>query len=149
MEMLCENGGIARAMNARVYGNGSQTMVLAPGYGEDQSEWHLLLPLLAYYFKVVVFDMVFSPNVNPKLYIPQRYQSDFKGYTDDLVCLLDHLHINNTIYLGHSMAAMVGCLASIRRPHQFTNLILLSGSPRCSLPFTSTLCAPHPLYACI
>ncbi|MBA0857315.1 hypothetical protein Goshw_010544 [Gossypium schwendimanii] len=130
MEMVCEKGGIATALNAKIYGNGSETLVLAHGYGEDQSAWQLLLPLLACYFNVVVFDMVFSPNVNPKLYDPQRYQTDFKGYTDDLVCLLDHLHLHNTIYLGHSMAAMVGCLASIRRPNLFTHLILLSGSPR-------------------
>lgn len=130
MEMVCEKGGIATALNAKIYGNGSETLVLAHGYGEDQSAWQLLLPLLACYFKVVVFDMVFSPKVNPMLYDPQRYQTDFKGYTDDLVCLLDHLHLHNTIYLGHSMAAMVGCLASIRRPHLFTHLILVSGSPR-------------------
>ncbi|TYG54038.1 hypothetical protein ES288_D09G157300v1 [Gossypium darwinii] len=83
METVCEKGGIATALNAKIYGNGSETLVLAHGYGEDQSAWQLLLPLLACYFKVVVFDMVFSPNVNPKLYDPQRYQTDFKGYIND------------------------------------------------------------------
>ncbi|KAB2066129.1 hypothetical protein ES319_A09G138300v1 [Gossypium barbadense] len=76
MEMVCEKGGIATALNAKIYGNGSETLVLAHGYGEDQSAWQLLLPLLACYFKVVVFDMVFSPKVNPMLYDPQRYIND-------------------------------------------------------------------------
>ncbi|KAL4342390.1 hypothetical protein GQ457_08G016930 [Hibiscus cannabinus] len=130
MESLCANGSIAGALNAKIYGNGSQTLVLAHGFGEAQTTWHFLLPLLAYYFKVVVFDMVFSPDIDPKLYDPQRYLSGFHGYADDLVCLLHQLQLNNTIYLGHSMAAMVGCVAAINSPHLFTHLVLLSGSPR-------------------
>ena len=136
MDMLCENGGggIVKALNVKIYGNGSETLLLSHGFGEDQSAWHFLVPLLAYYFKVVVFDMIFSPNVNPKLYNPNRYCSNFNGYADDLICLLDQLHVKNTIYLGHSMSAMIGCMAAIKRPQLFTHLILLSGSPRCS-PF--------------
>ncbi|XVF07441.1 hypothetical protein REPUB_Repub06bG0139100 [Reevesia pubescens] len=130
MNMVCENGGIVEALKVKIYGNGSQTMVLSHGFGEDQSVWHFLIPMLAYYFKLVVFDMVFSPNVNPKLYDTTRYHSDFNGYADDLVCLLHQLHLKNTIYLGHSMSAMVGCMAAIKSPHLFTHLILLSGSPR-------------------
>ncbi|XP_039042254.1 probable strigolactone esterase DAD2 [Hibiscus syriacus] len=127
---LCANGGIADALNAKIYGNDTQTVVLAHGFGETQGAWHFLLPMLALYFKVVVFDMVFSPNVDPLLYDPQRYHSDFKAYADDLVCLADRLQLNHTVYVGHSMAAMVGCLAAINRPHLFNHLVLLSGSPR-------------------
>ncbi|XWS59308.1 hypothetical protein CRYUN_Cryun08bG0110700 [Craigia yunnanensis] len=97
---------------------------------EKECAWQFLIPLLAYYFKVVVFDMVFSPNVNPELYDPKRYYSNFNGYADDLMCLLDQLHVEKTIYLGHSMSATVGCMAAINRPQLFTHLILLSGSPR-------------------
>ncbi|XVE61319.1 hypothetical protein DITRI_Ditri06bG0030300 [Diplodiscus trichospermus] len=79
---------------------------------------------------MVVFDMVFSPNVNPYLYEPKRCSSNFNGYADDLVCLLDQLHVEKTIYLGHSMSAMVGCMAAINRPQLFTHLVLLSVSPR-------------------
>ncbi|XVF75996.1 hypothetical protein PTKIN_Ptkin13bG0232100 [Pterospermum kingtungense] len=100
------------------------------GEAMDMGFWHFLVPLLAYYFKVVVFDMVFSPNVNPKLYNPIRYTSHLNGYADDLICLLDQLHVKNTIYLGHSMSAMVGCVAATKRPLLFTHLILLGGSPR-------------------
>lgn len=132
MDMLCENGeGIVKALNVKTFGNGTETLLLSHGFGEDQTTWRFLVPLLAYYFKVVVFDMVFSPNVDPKLFDPNRHDSTFSGYADDLVCLLDQLHVNRTIYLGHSMAAMVGCMAAINRPQLFPHLILLSGSPRC------------------
>ncbi|KAM0980878.1 hypothetical protein ACFX13_014361 [Malus domestica] len=113
MEALCQGGGIVQALNTHVYGNGTQTLVLAHGSGSDRTVWHFLIPFLACYFKVVAF----------------RY-SNFSAYADDLVCLLNHLNVGRTVYMGHSMAAMVGCIASIQRPHLFQHLILLSGSPR-------------------
>ncbi|KAH7512338.1 hypothetical protein FEM48_Zijuj12G0080100 [Ziziphus jujuba var. spinosa] len=132
MDTICRSygrEGIAKALNANVYGNGTQALVLAHGFGSDQTEWHYLVPYFAYFFKVVVFDMVFSANVNPKFYDPNKY-SNFNEYAQDLVCLLDQLNVNNSIYMGHSMSAMIGCLAATKRPELFHHLILLSGSPR-------------------
>lgn len=123
-------GSIVQALNAHVYGNGTQTLVLAHGYGSDQTVWHYLIPILACYFKVVVFDLVFSPNVDPKLYDSKRYSSNFNAYAEDLLCLLDALNVKKTIYMGHSMSAMVGCIAATKRQRLFQHLILLSGSPR-------------------
>lgn len=122
-------GAIAESLNAKVYGNSSETLVLAHGFGSDQNVWHFLIPYLALYFKIVVFDSVFSPNVNPKFYDPNKY-SNFSGYAADLVNLLDELNVSKAIYMGHSMSAMIGCLASIQRPELFHHLILLNGSPR-------------------
>lgn len=132
MEALSDcTGGIVEALNVNVYGNGTQAMVLAHGYGTDQTLWQYLIPYFACYFKVVVFDLVFSPNVNPSLYDLKRY-SNFNGYVQDLLCLLDQLNVNKTIYLGHSMSAMIGCMAATKRPELFEHLILLNGSPRWS-----------------
>ncbi|KAB2608034.1 strigolactone esterase D14-like protein [Pyrus ussuriensis x Pyrus communis] len=127
MEALCQGGGIVQALNTHVYGNGTQTLVLAHGFGSDHTVWHFLIPFPACYFKVVVFDWVYSPNVDPKFYDPKRY-SNFSAYADDLVCLLNHLNVSRTVYMGHSMAAMVGCIASIQRPHLFQHLILLKNN---------------------
>lgn len=129
--MACDYGGegIVKALNAHVYGNGTQALVLAHGFGSDQTVWHYLIPYLACFFKVVVFDLVFSANVDPKFYDFNKY-SNFNGYAQDLVCLLDHLQVNKTVYVGHSMSAMIGCLAATKRPQLFQHLILLSGSPR-------------------
>lgn len=143
MDVMCNHGGgggIARALNANVYGNGTQTVVLAHGFGTDQTVWQYLIPYLVCYFKVVVFDLVFSANVDSKLYNETRY-SDFNGYADDLTCLLDELKVKNSIYVGHSMSAMIGCIASIKRPELFQHLVLLSGSPRWfSLSLSLILC---------
>ena len=127
MDMLSESGGgIIEALNATVHGNGTRTLVLSHGFGLDQTVWHYLIPYLACYFKVVVFDLIF---VNPNLYDPKRYSS-FDSYAQDLVSLLDQLNVKRTIYLGHSMSAMIGCIAATERPDLFEHLILLGASPR-------------------
>ncbi|XXG56365.1 hypothetical protein AAC387_Pa03g3790 [Persea americana] len=122
-------GGLVEALNARVYGHGNQTLVLAHGFGSDQMAWHYILPYLAYYFKLLVFDMAFSWKVRPDFYDKEKY-STFNGYADDLIGLLDELNMTRSIYLGHSMSAMVGCIAATQRPQLFEHLILLGGSPR-------------------
>ncbi|KAF5750633.1 putative sigma factor sigb regulation protein rsbq [Tripterygium wilfordii] len=130
MDALCDHGeGIVEALNAKFYGNGTETLVLSHGFGTDQSVWHYLIPYLACYFKVLVFDLIFGPNVNPDLYNPSKY-SNFSGYAKDLMCLLDELNVSRSIYIGHSMSAMIGCIAATKRPHLFQQLMLLSGSPR-------------------
>ncbi|XP_010276343.1 PREDICTED: strigolactone esterase D14-like [Nelumbo nucifera] len=129
MDLLYERGGLVEALNARVYGNGTETLVLSHGFGSDQTAWHYILPYLACYFKVVVFDMVFSGSVNPHLYSPRRYSS-YYSYAQDLQCLLDELNVTRSIFLGHSMSAMIGCIAATQRPDLFKQLILLGGSPR-------------------
>lgn len=124
-----ESSAIAEALKVNVYGNGTETLVLAHGFGLDQSTWHFMIPYLACFFKVVVFDLAFSPNVKPKLYDERKYSS-FDGYAKDLVCVLDHLNVKRTIYVGHSMSAMIGCVAATYRPKLFHHLILLNASPR-------------------
>ncbi|CAI0402478.1 unnamed protein product [Linum tenue] len=125
------HGGLAAALNANIYGNGTQTLVLSYGYGLDQNVWQLLLPYLVCCFKVLTFDLAFSPNVSPDFYKPSKY-STLHGYSQDLVNLLDELQLKNTVYLGHSMSAMIGSIAATQRPDLFQHLILLSGSPRVS-----------------
>ncbi|CAL1372306.1 unnamed protein product [Linum trigynum] len=122
-------GGLAATLNANIHGNGTQTLVLSYGYGLDQNVWHLLLPYLVCCFKVLTFDLAFSPNVTPDFYKPDKY-STLHGYSQDLVNLLDELQLKNTVYLGHSMSAMIGAIAATERPDLFQHLILLSGSPR-------------------
>ncbi|KAL3632384.1 hypothetical protein CASFOL_025368 [Castilleja foliolosa] len=121
--------GLAVALNARTYGNGPQAIVLSHGYGTDQSIWHNIVPVLATHFKVLVYDLAFSSNVDPKLYDLVRY-SNFSAYAHDLTSILDELDIKDCVFIGHSMSAMIGCIAATQRPDLFTHLVLLNGSPR-------------------
>ncbi|KAL5720139.1 hypothetical protein ACHQM5_012834 [Ranunculus cassubicifolius] len=86
-------GGLVQSLNAKVYGNGSETVVLA----------HDLMR----HFKVVVYDLAFSAKVESHVYDPKKYSS-YYGYAEDLQNLLDELHLENIIFIGHSMASMIG-----------------------------------------
>ncbi|KAL5708523.1 hypothetical protein ACHQM5_019312 [Ranunculus cassubicifolius] len=129
MDAATANGGLVESLNAKVYGNGSETLVLAHGYGSDQSMWRYVLPDLMHHYKVIVYDLAFSGKVGSHVYDPKKYSS-YNGYAEDLQNLLDELHLENIIFIGHSMAAIIGCIAAIQRPDLFKHLILLCGSPR-------------------
>lgn len=108
--------GLVEALNIRVYGNGTQTLVFSHRFGSDRNVWHYLIPYLACYFKMLVFDLVISPEINPKLYDPKKY-SEFGSYAKDLICVLDEFHLVNTIFMGRSMSAMIGCIAATKTPY--------------------------------
>ncbi|QHO36883.1 hypothetical protein S83_010832 [Arachis hypogaea] len=43
---------------------------------------------------------------------------------------MDEMGLKDIIFVGHSMAAMIGCIASTQRPNLFKRLVLLCASPR-------------------
>ncbi|XP_014506151.1 probable strigolactone esterase DAD2 [Vigna radiata var. radiata] len=121
---------LSTGLNARSIGSGKETIVLCHGFGTDQSIWHKIIPLLAESYTLVVFDWPFSGAVTDKsLYEHAKYTS-FEPYADDLITVIDEMDLNCVTFVGHSMSAMIGCIASIKRPHLFNNLILVTASPR-------------------
>ncbi|CAA0813444.1 alpha/beta-Hydrolases superfamily protein [Striga hermonthica] len=117
-------------MNARTLGSGTQTVVLAHGFGGDQSMWDKILPHMAANHRIVLFDWCFSGAVlDPTLYDPIRH-STYDGYAVDLIGLLEEMKVESCVLVGHSMSGIIGCIASIKRPELFTRLVLLGASPR-------------------
>lgn len=128
----CEGGsnqGLLDAFHVKIMGQGKNTLVLSHGYATDQSVWHNILPFLVKNFKVISFDLPFAGAVNPSNFNYRRYAS-YDGYADDLLLILDELKVDKCVYLGHSMSAMIGSIASIKKPSLFEKLIYLGGSPR-------------------
>ncbi|CAN0863838.1 Probable esterase D14L [Linum grandiflorum] len=117
------------AHNVKLLGAGDQVIVLAHGFGTDQSVWKHLVPHLLDDFKVIVYDNMGSGSTNPDFFDFDRY-SGLEGYAYDLLAILDDLRVNSCIYVGHSVSCMIGALASVNRPDLFLKLVLLSGSPR-------------------
>nr|ABK22456.1 unknown [Picea sitchensis] len=126
---MAEESKLLGVLNVKIIGSGKPTLVLAHGFGSDQSVWQYILPYLVAHYKVIVFDMVFSGKVDPKNFDFDRYTS-LSAYAADLLSILDELKIDKCLYVGHSVSGMVGCLASIERPELFERLILLCASPR-------------------
>lgn len=47
-----------KAHNVNIVGSGEQHLVLAPGFGTDQSFWRYLVPHLMDYYRVILFDQM-------------------------------------------------------------------------------------------
>lgn len=123
--------GIAEeAHNVRVLGSSElQTIVLGHGFGTDQSVWKHLLPHLVEDYRVVLYDNIGAGTTNPDYFDFERYSS-LEGYAHDLIAILEELQVQSCIYVGHSVSAMIGALASITHPHLFSKIVAISASPR-------------------
>jgi sigma-B regulation protein RsbQ len=116
--------------NVLVTGRDDRPVVmLANGFGCDQNMWRLVAPALAEDFRVVLFDHVGSGKSDISFWDPERYQA-LDGYVDDILQILHELDLQDVIFVGHSVSAMMGVLAAIRQPSRFSKLILVGPSPR-------------------
>lgn len=130
MLVLGNTQSLSTAMNARLIGTGTDTVVLAHGYGGDQTVWEKILPDLARRHRVLVFDWIFSGAVKDQdLFDPVKYSS-FDAFADDLIALMEEMKLGASVFVGHSMSGMIGCIASIKRPELFKRLVLIGASPR-------------------
>ncbi|KAL6995367.1 DASH complex subunit dad2 [Sarracenia purpurea var. burkii] len=120
---------LLEALNVRVVGSGEKILFLAHGFGTDQSAWQRILPFFLPYYRVILYDLVCAGSVNPDYFDFRRYTT-LDPYVDDLLHILDALRVDRCAYVGHSVSAMIGILAAIRRPELFTKLILIGASPR-------------------
>ena len=104
------------------------TVVLAHGFGCDQNLWRLVVPALERDFRVVLFDHVGSGRSDLSAWSADRY-SGLDGYTDDVLEICRDLDLGPVVFVGHSVAAMMGVLAAAREPELFAGLVLLAPSP--------------------
>lgn len=116
--------------NVRVVGaEDGPTVLLAHGFGCDQNLWRLVTVRLAPSFRVVLFDHVGAGASDPSAWDPVRYSS-LEGYAQDVLDIVAELDLREVVFVGHSVAAMIGVLAVAADPSRFAKLILLTPSPR-------------------
>ncbi|XP_020574657.1 probable strigolactone esterase DAD2 [Phalaenopsis equestris] len=120
---------LLKIFNVRVIGDGDKTVFLSHGFGTDQSVWNRIIPSLDRDHRIVLCDLACAGSVNPDHFDFRRY-TILDSYADDLLLILDTLRIDRCFFVGHSISAMIGILASIRRPDLFLKLILIGASPR-------------------
>jgi sigma-B regulation protein RsbQ len=58
-----------------------------------------------------------------------RYAT-LEGYADDLLQVCDELDLHDVVLVAHSVSAMIGVLAAVRRPELFSRHVLVSPSAR-------------------
>lgn len=123
MDVLARN-------NVKITGRSDgQPMLFAHGFGCDQNMWRHVAPRFEAEFRVVCFDHVGAGGSDLAAYDRDRYAT-LRGYADDVLEICTDLDLHDVIYVGHSVAAMIGVLASIAEPHRFAKLVLVGPSPR-------------------
>jgi sigma-B regulation protein RsbQ len=104
-------------------------VVFAHGFGCDQNMWRFVAPRFAGDRRVVLFDHVGAGGSDLKAFDPPRYRT-LDGYADDVLELLHELDLHGVVFVGHSVAAMIGVLAANAEPDRFSGLVLVGPSPR-------------------
>ena len=122
------NKHIIQRNNVKSWGNGSQPMLFAHGFGCDQNMWRFITPAFEDDYKIIVFDYVGAGKSDLRAYNSERY-SNLNGYALDVMEVCAALNLRDAIFVGHSVSSMIGLLAAIKQPQYFSSLILIGPSP--------------------
>lgn len=114
--------------HVRLYGDGPRTLVLAHGFGCDQTMWRYVVPHLASDYRLILFDYVGSGQSDLEAYTSERYDT-LQGYATDVLEVCEAAADTPVDFVGHSVSAMIGVLASLRAPERFRTLTHLCPSP--------------------
>jgi sigma-B regulation protein RsbQ len=120
---------IAARFNVSVVGDGPVTLVLGNGLGTQQATWRHVVRALQGEARIIRFDYQGTPVTDVASYRFDAYHT-LHGHADDLVALLGALDVRDTVFVGHSVSAMLGVLAAAAVPERIGRLVLLAGSPR-------------------
>lgn len=115
--------------NVNVSGNGSRAMMFAHGFGCDQHMWGEVSRAFESDFRVILFDHVGAGRSDLSAYDPNKYGT-LDGYADDIVEIGTALGLTNAVFVGHSVSAMIGALATFKAPGMFSDLVMVGPSPR-------------------
>ena len=114
--------------NVKVTGKGSQPMLFAHGFGCDQNMWRFITPAFEDDYKLILFDYVGAGKSDISQYNASRY-STLNGYAQDVLDICEELKLEDVIFVGHSVSAMIGLLAAVERPEYFKEMVMIGPSP--------------------
>jgi sigma-B regulation protein RsbQ len=108
---------------------GARPIVFAHGYGCDQNMWRFMTPDFEVDHRVVTYDHVGFGHSDLAAYDAVKYNS-LRGYAGDLVEVLEELDLDDVVFVGHSVSAMIGLLAHQQAPERFGAMVMVGPSPR-------------------
>ncbi len=130
MTISTAGADVLRRNNVTVSGNPEgRPVVFAHGFGCSQEMWNLVAPRFERDYRVVLFDSVGAGGSDSTAYDRAKYDS-LHGYADDVLEILEALSLEDAVFVGHSVSAMVGVLAAGHDPSRFGALVLVGPSPR-------------------
>lgn len=119
---------IVERNNVNILGSGPTTLMLAHGFGCDQTMWHYLTPELVNDYTLVLFDYVGSGRSKLSAFVPSRYGT-LEGYARDVTEICQALDLSEVHFVGHSVSATIGLLATLAEPDRFAGQIMVCPSP--------------------
>ena len=121
---------VIRRNNVKVTGRvDGRPLVFAHGFGCDQNMWRYVAPRFENGFRVVLFDHVGAGGSDLAAYDAMRYSS-LAAYAEDVLEICRSLDLQDVVFVGHSVSAMIGALAAIEEPERFAKLVFVGPSPR-------------------
>ena len=120
--------GVLQRNKVTVSGDGHASMMFAHGFGCDQSMWRFMAPSFQPNYRAILFDLVGSGSSDLTAYDRAKYDS-LQGHAQDVIEIIDAVGAGPVIFVGHSVSAMIGLLASLARPELFSALVMVGPSP--------------------
>ena len=114
--------------HVQLSGSGPETLIFGHGFGCDQTAWRRVLPSFEQRYQVVRYDLTGLGRSDKNQYDRERYAT-LQGHADDLLELCRALALEEVVFVGHSVSAMIGLLAAVSEPKRFRKLVLVSASP--------------------
>jgi sigma-B regulation protein RsbQ len=114
--------------NVHVAGSGPATIVFAHGFGCDQTMWRFLEPAFSKRFRTVMFDLIGCGASDLSAYDRKRHAT-LHGHAEDLLEIIEACATGPVVFVGHSVSAMVGMLATIKAPQRFAAQVMVGPSP--------------------
>jgi sigma-B regulation protein RsbQ len=116
--------------NVQVHGRpDGPPMLFVHGFGCDSNMWRFVWPAFADSHRVILMDHVGHGGSDRTAFDRRRYAT-LEGYAEDVLDVCRELDLTDLTFVGHSVSAMIGALASIRAPERFARLVMVGPSPR-------------------
>lgn len=119
---------VIKRNNVKLFGHGEQTLMFGHGFGCDQKMWRFVTSAFQQKYKILLFDNVGAGESDTSAYDRDKYAS-LNGYAADIVEICHTLDLQDIIYVGHSVSAIMSVLSAIEDPKLFKKLIMIGPSP--------------------
>ncbi len=104
-------------------------MLMQHGFSRNGRFWYNWVPLLSRQYRVLRPDM---RGMGQSTIEEERYEASLDIFVDDLLRILDHLEIEDVVYVGESFGGILGLNFAHRHPDRVRALVLCN-TP-CRLP---------------
>ena len=103
-------------------------MMFAHGFGCDQNMWRFVAPAFEDNYRIILFDHVGAGGSDLSAYSREKYDT-LEGYAEDIIGIAANSGLKDTVFVGHSVCAMMGIMAAVKAPVYSTALVLVGPSP--------------------